>query len=621
MSKKSKKPDSVTDPDFDKASFPFSRVDIYPSENLLTTHAKAKKGATKKFEEYFCVLYLDYILFYKVQKGKEPKRKDEPEAHVYLSGEFSYRQVAPVEQRVIITGLIPKTKKFENTIGIGPEKEEWLIKLDTEEEMVDWYSKTRSTCKHTRKSLQQLEQIPGGAHELIQDLKTTVPQNFYALTDGPVRKWREEDWINEIIVLWQKREEHFEDVKKLMLFAEYYNLDNAQYLDWFVAPGGATISLEKDLHTAEDSFVLGWKNKFLDYTTVENQLDDEDISQKANLVEYCKHMMHLIDMYNLYGLEVHCNDYEFEADKAKWRLYIQRIEGLISNDEMRKEQEEARKLAVEEEIEKQKEDEEAKLVAESDARAADPFSSQNLLKKEEDPFSDVMLLNVVDIYGSIEGEIWTPPPVSETEVQTDDDFLESLFMELEQGLSDVSNKISTPAARPLGLGMGNIGLTPKPSPGLRSNNFGGLNQPNLGNIGITPKPGSGVGTIGVTQRPVPIQNRGGNIGITQRPTPIQNRGGNIGITQRPTPIQNRGGNIGITQRPTPMGIGITPKPGAGVGNNIGVTQKPAPLGQPMVPGRLTPVPKPSPVNNQPPSIRREAPPSVPTRKYTTICAN
>jgi len=51
-------------------------------------------------------------------------------------------------------------------------------------------------------------------------------------------------------------------------------------------------------------------------------------------------MIHLIDMYNKYNLQIHCKDEEFIQEKDRWELFIQRIEGLIGEEEMKKLQKE-----------------------------------------------------------------------------------------------------------------------------------------------------------------------------------------------------------------------------------------------------------------------------------------
>jgi len=64
--------------------------------------------------------------------------------------------------------------------------------------------------------------------------------------------------------------------------------------------------------------------------------DEKDKQGKVSLIEHCKFMMHLIDMFNKYNFQIHCKDEEYIPERNKWDLFIQRLEGLIDEEEMRK---------------------------------------------------------------------------------------------------------------------------------------------------------------------------------------------------------------------------------------------------------------------------------------------
>jgi len=72
-------------------------------------------------------------------------------------------------------------------------------------------------------------------------------------------------------------------------------------------------------------------------------------------------------------------------------------------------------------MEKEVEKEKKLLEAQVEARKNDPFSSQNLYKQEEDPFKDILLLEVVDIYGNLEGEVWSQAPTQQKDEPPPDD--------------------------------------------------------------------------------------------------------------------------------------------------------------------------------------------------------
>jgi len=160
--------------------------------------------------------------------------------------------------------------------------------------------------------------------------------------------------------------------------------------------------------------------------------DEKDKQGKVRLIEHCKFMMHLIDMFNKYNFQIHCKDEEYIPERNKWDLFIQRLEGLIDEEEMRKLQMEKEDEERRKNLEKKVENEKAKLQAQDDARRNDPFSSQNLYKQEEDPFKDIMLLEVVDIYGNLEGEVWTQAEREKDIAPPDDDeYYNNLLKELD----------------------------------------------------------------------------------------------------------------------------------------------------------------------------------------------
>jgi len=73
------------------------------------------------------------------------------------------------------------------------------------------------------------------------------------------------------------------------------------------------------------------------------------------------------------------------------------------------------------------------LQAQDEVRKNDPFSAQNLYKQDDDPFADILLLEVVDIYGNLEGEVWSQPPRAD-HVETppdNDDYYNNLLKELD----------------------------------------------------------------------------------------------------------------------------------------------------------------------------------------------
>jgi len=174
---------------------------------------------------------------------------------------------------------------------------------------------------------------------------------------------------------------------------------------------------------------------------------EENISDDKNyLIHHCKFMIHLIDMYNKYNLQIHCKDEEFIQEKDRWELFIQRIEGLIGEEEMKKLQKKERDEAEKKKnMEKQVEMEKVRAQAQDDVRKNDPFSSLNLYKQDEDPFKDIMLLEVVDIYGNLEGEMWSKTEnEKDLPLPDDDDYYNNLLKELD--ISDLNLEIDIEGA-------------------------------------------------------------------------------------------------------------------------------------------------------------------------------
>jgi len=259
-----------------------------------------------------------------------------------------------------------------------------------------------------------------------------------ALQKGPERDGKESEWIDQIEDIWQNLRNLKKELSDISLFGEYYNPENARYLGWFISAGGVDNSLEKDLLAAEDIFVLSWKLKFLDFGTIEKKVEDVSINEKPQLIQHCKYMMHLIDMYNKYNFQIHCKDEEFTGEKNKWQLYIQRIEGIIDQKEMKRQQSEKEAEEKKKNMEKQVEREKVLLQVQEEARKNDPFSSQNLYKQEDDPFKDILLLEVVDIYGNLDGEVWSQAPQTNKDEPppSDDDYYDKLMNDLDLSTLD-----------------------------------------------------------------------------------------------------------------------------------------------------------------------------------------
>jgi len=224
-------------------------------------------------------------------------------------------------------------------MAIGPDSDEWLVQFDVEEDMLKWVQKVRKRCKRLRKSKISLSNMD--VNKIIEDNKKKVPVDHPALQRGPEKEWKEEEWIRSIQEIWDVLRNWRRDMTEIALFCEYYTTENARFLNWFISPGASESSLEKDLLTAEDIFVvLQWRERFVDFKYIESQVESGSMEEKPKLIQHCKYMMHLIDMYNLYHFEIQSRDPEYGNEKAKWDLYIQRIEGIIDQDQMRKQQNE-----------------------------------------------------------------------------------------------------------------------------------------------------------------------------------------------------------------------------------------------------------------------------------------
>jgi len=273
-------------------------------------------------------------------------------------------------------------------------------------------------------------------NKLIDDTKKKVPIDHYALQKGPEKEWREDEWVRTILTIWDTLRDNRRELNEISLFGEYYTPENARFLLWFVSPGAAEKSLEKDLLTAEDIFLLNWKLRFTDFSTIEKQVEGTVID-RPKLIQHCKYMIHLIDVFNSYFFEVHSRDADYGPEKDKWELFIQRLEGLISQEEMKKlsiqkEAEEKKKT-----IEKKMETDKKIIQAKEEAIKNDPFSVQNLFKQDDDPFQDILLLEVVDIYGNLEGESWSNVPRADNfETPDSDDYYNNLLKELDMSALD-----------------------------------------------------------------------------------------------------------------------------------------------------------------------------------------
>jgi len=96
-------------------------------------------------------------------------------------------------------------------------------------------------------------------------------------------------------------------------------------------------------------------------------------------------------------------------------------------------------------MEKQVEMEKVRAQAQDDVRKNDPFSSLNLYKQDEDPFKDIMLLEVVDIYGNLEGEMWSKTEnEKDLPLPDDDNYYNNLLKELD--ISDLNLEIDIEGA-------------------------------------------------------------------------------------------------------------------------------------------------------------------------------
>eukprot|EP01129_Flabellula_baltica_P004841 TRINITY_DN1719_c0_g1_i1.p1 TRINITY_DN1719_c0_g1~~TRINITY_DN1719_c0_g1_i1.p1 ORF type:complete len:297 (+),score=86.68 TRINITY_DN1719_c0_g1_i1:574-1464(+) len=272
------------------------------------------------------------------------------------------------------------------------------------------------------------------SHSIINQIQIQTPMNHHALTTPP-KRYEEQIWTDTIEELWNQLNTYHSDLSNLSLFAENFTVEFAPYLIWFTAPGSAPSSFEKDLLNAEDRVVIGgWQAQFTSFERMDNLIAvTSDIAEKSKLVQECKYMIHLIDAWNAYSMQIHYGDDEWEKERGRWELNIQRIEGLIDEETMRKQQEEIEKEARDKALQKALEEEQMDEAAKEEAKKNDPFSEQNLYKKETDPFQEIMLLEIVDMYGDIDGEVWSQAVQEESEEDVDDIY-DSLLNDLDVDL-------------------------------------------------------------------------------------------------------------------------------------------------------------------------------------------
>jgi hypothetical protein len=210
---------------------------------------------------------------------------------------------------------------------------------------------------------------------------------------GPIKD-DEERWVELMRSFFAARNDHFKNLRRAQLYAEYYNPGNRAYIDWFVTSGGEAgkASLEKDILDAEDKYVVGWKKDGTSgFEELQKQVHDaatEEAAREAHAAVSQK--IRYINLFKKYQKDLYNRETElFPTELGQLNSMLTAAQAKIDKFEMQKAAD-ADKRRKDAETEHKKKMEDARRAEEE--RRNDPFSDLN--KDQGDPFADLKVEGV-----------------------------------------------------------------------------------------------------------------------------------------------------------------------------------------------------------------------------------
>eukprot|EP01124_Arcella_intermedia_P004665 TRINITY_DN12648_c0_g1_i1.p1 TRINITY_DN12648_c0_g1~~TRINITY_DN12648_c0_g1_i1.p1 ORF type:complete len:1116 (-),score=323.34 TRINITY_DN12648_c0_g1_i1:34-2949(-) len=388
----------------DKGDFTYMKVATYEAPNYEGDFFRTKLFHENKWEDTYCVIFYDIWLIYPIaSKGILPVPLTKPVGHVRLD-RFNYKTIKQIENRVVSSGLIPKNERYINTFAIGVGEKECLVECQSLEDMNKWMEKVTNHVKNLLRARKFFQTKSG--EDILAHARTVLPfQN--PPVKPPLAADQEERWIDEMKEAFKHFNELKADIKHLSLFYRYNSPKSRDYINWWITPPQdiTHTSLERAMQEQEEKYLIStWKNSFTNFDKMKEKLQTLPTStllQKEELSEYCTRMNQYIFYYNLYNAKIYKRKPAFAKATEAWDSIKLLIENAIKDEKaaIRAKNEEMRQARLAE-IQRQRELLE-KARKEYEAQLRDPFSETNMLNDNEDPFVDVVIEEMVDMYGEI----------------------------------------------------------------------------------------------------------------------------------------------------------------------------------------------------------------------------
>ena len=374
-----------------QSSFMFNRLKNFPAVDQLEGKYRMK---TASWADRYLVLFCDFILYYEPKAGGQPRDFDKPLGALPLD-RVVYKHVKDFEERMDLSGLIPKTIMYEFCFevpiaGADGKERVVLLQFDRAETQKTWRDRIKAQAKN----------IEAMKAKVSPELKNTIDvlMNKFPLTnrlkEAPY-PGEEEKWITAMKEHLTARNKYRKDLRRAQLFSDFYLPNFKGYIDWFVTSGGeaGVSSLEKEFMIAEDTVVAGWKSEFCgSISAFENEIDALDKENEPA----CRHLLakaqrksHLLKMHIMFFKEMYpTREAElFEDEAQQWTSFEQHIQEIIDTIIKNRMDEAERRIFEAEEAIRQAEKDRLRREEE---RRNDPFGGGD----DDDPFADTKIVGV-----------------------------------------------------------------------------------------------------------------------------------------------------------------------------------------------------------------------------------
>eukprot|EP01126_Amoeba_proteus_P057211 TRINITY_DN7266_c0_g1_i5.p1 TRINITY_DN7266_c0_g1~~TRINITY_DN7266_c0_g1_i5.p1 ORF type:complete len:391 (-),score=83.55 TRINITY_DN7266_c0_g1_i5:341-1513(-) len=324
------------------------------SWNFRTSYARVKFPTSKKMEDCWLTLHLEFLLIWKniTDILSPPPSTAPPDTYLPLAI-LNFKLIEEVFTRTQKDAIIgERLLKYENCFRIGAGDQEHLFEFDREEDFKAWMSAIKDDTivglLRSRKHFVSLD-----PDEVWEAAIQEIPLNWLTSVRDLPKDGMENEWLDRVEKIKAGHAKHGENIKRLRCWSRFATPNHIAYLNW-LASGPKEDGFLKEMITAETRLAEKWKTKFLDFKTLEKhfpQIQTISHGKRDRLIQHTERMIHLLSCHNRFHNIVLGNESKYLVLKPKWEHYRSQIiavkEAVLLEEQRRREEEErARKAEI-----------------------------------------------------------------------------------------------------------------------------------------------------------------------------------------------------------------------------------------------------------------------------------